>query len=271
MSKRGRKRAETVGVLADLHCGSKWGMLPPDDPSHKQNVGQRYLWECWEWIASNWPRLDLLVLNGDLIDGPQSKSRGHGILTADLSEQAEMAERCLRPLVDKLRPRKIARTAGTPYHEGRDGALKLLDSHLGILQSRVAEECDPFDIDLGGTVVNVKHHPEGSAALYVGTVQDRETIWATIAEHRQGLPEAKILVRSHLHMYGRFDGCGKKHVITPCWQLASAHAKKARYYRWHPTVGGVLLRRDPLDDSGFVIVKTTFPLPKRRAVAYAAL
>ena len=271
MRKRKAALPKTVGILADLHCGSRWGMLSPDDPNHKQNVGQRYLWECWEWLANNWPELDLLVLNGDLIDGCQYKSKGTGVLTTDYSEQSEMAVRCVKYMVDHTKPRKIVRTSGTPYHEGHFGALKQLDGILEIPAQRVAIECDPLDIDLGGTVLNVKHHPEGSAALYVGTVQDRETIWATIAEARQGIPKAQILVRSHLHMDGRFDGQGKTHVLTPCWQLQSAYAKKTRFYRWHPTIGAILLRRDPLDDNGFTVVKTTFPLPKRKAVSYAQL
>jgi hypothetical protein len=273
-----QRQPKTIGILADLHCGSRWGLLGPESEYGKQNPGQRYLWDCWCALAKAWPRLDLLILNGDLIDGKQYRSKGTGVVTADMGEQAEIAEECLAYLIDRVKPRKIVRTEGTPYHEGFDGALKDLDKEFGIVyrkMSRAQKERRVgivHDIELAdGVVLNTKHQPEGSAALYMGTVQDRETLWATITEMKQGLPRADFIVRSHLHTHTRFYGCGKEHVLTPCFQLQSAYAKHRRYYRWHPTVGALLMLYTPIHDHKYIITKQTFPLPTRRAVTYAAL
>jgi len=248
-------------------------MMDPDDEEHRQNVGQKYLWECWLALARAWPQLDLLILNGDVIEGCAQKSYGTGVASVDRSVQAECAVRCVRAFRDINKPTKIIRTEGTPYHEGHhQGGMKAFDHALEIPKRRVAHEMLPFDITLAdGKILNVKHHPEGSAALYVGTVQDREAIWAVIAEQLNGLPRANFLVRSHLHFFGRLDSMGKTHILTPCFQLASAYARKQRYYRWHPVIGGILLRYDPLHDDRYQVVKTTFPLPERKAVAYEAL
>ena len=261
-------KPKKIGIVADLHCGSKWGLLSPDNEEHKQNIGQKYLWDCWLHLAKTWGKLDMLIINGDMIDGKQRKSDGTGILTANLSEQADMAIECVEAFVERTAPTKIIRSAGTPYHEGFDGTLKHFDTRFG-LKRRQVHGLDPFDIVLAdGIIINVKHHPEGAAALYLGTLQDRETLWATITEDRQGLPRAQFLIRSHLHMYGRFDGCGKIHAITPCFQLQTPYAKKQKYYRWHPTIGGIMLKYDEMHDEVYHVVKTTYDLPRRKAVNY---
>lgn len=260
------KRPETIAIMADLHCGSRCGLCHPDSEYGKPNKAQKYLWDCWMWLAENWPRPDLLVLNGDVIDGVQKKSEGTGLHTSKMSEQAEMALECLRTLVDKLKPKKLARTAGTPYHEGFHGATSLIDQALGI---KTLTEMEPLDIELAdGRVLNVKHHPEGGMGLYLGTVQDREALWATIAESRQGLPEATFIIRSHLHIYSRFDGCGKTHVITPSFQLATPWAQKVRYYRYQPSIGAVMLRYNEWDSHKYIVVKKTFKLPKKGATKW---
>lgn len=265
-----RRPADRVGIIADLHCGSKWGLLDPDDAQHKQNVGQRYLWACWLQLAEDFAPLDLLAINADVIDGSEPKSQGTGILTADTSEQAEIAYRCLRAFVNICKPAVIVRTGGTSYHEGFNGALKLLDKSLGITVGRVAEDMNPLNVELeDGHVLNIKHHPEGSSALYTGTVQDRELLWATLVEATKGIPEADIIVRSHLHHYSRFDTARKAHILTPCFQLQSGHAQKQRYYRFRPDIGGVILARTKY--GRYAIVERTFALPKIGAVKYAEL
>ena len=41
------------------------------------NVGQEYLWECWKhFIQDVPPRIDVLVINGDAIDGQNVKEQG---------------------------------------------------------------------------------------------------------------------------------------------------------------------------------------------------
>jgi len=228
------------------------------------------------WIAENWPRPDLLVINGDVVDGGQKKSEGTGVHTAKLDEQVDMADECFGPFLNKMKPRKIIRCAGTPYHEGFHGACRLLDSKYGIKTvGDVHPGCDgmdPFDIELmNGRILNVKHHPEGGMALYFGTMQDRETIWATIAEARQGLPEATFLVRSHFHCHAEFKGCGKHHIQTPAFEWSTPYARKQRYYRYQPNIGAVMLRHTDWDSKNYAVIAKTFKNPTKKAVAYESI
>ncbi len=257
-----RKRRREIGIVSDLHAGSRWGMLGPRSAYGKQNVGQQYLWRCWQQLGREWPRLDVLVLNGDIIDGKQYRSGATGLVTADLGEQTEIAIECVRALVDATRPRAIVRTVGTPYHESHDSVLGALDATFEI-------EVVDIVINLAledGIVANIKHAPEGGGGVYIGSGMDRETLWACLAEAQHNIPRASWLIRSHLHMYARFDGSGKTIVVTPSWQLQAAYAQHKRAYRWIPMIGAVRLSHDPLHDHRYHLCKRTFPVPACKAV-----
>ena len=260
------KAPATVIIASDLHCGSRFGLIDPESEHGRQSPIQKYIWECWMWIAENWPKPDLLVLNGDVIDGEQRKSSGTGIHTSKLSEQVDIAADCLKPFLDKLKPRKIIRAEGTAYHEGFHGAVHLLDKTIGIC---AVTGMEPFDVELmNGRILNVKHHPEGGMALYMGTMQDRETLWATIAESRQGLPEATFIVRSHLHTHAEFKGCGKVHIQTPSFEWSTPYAQKLRYYRYQPNIGAVMLRHTDWDTKNYAVIAKTFKNPVKGVLKY---
>jgi hypothetical protein len=255
------KQIRCVGVLNDLHAGSRCGATPAGW-GDKTNPARDFLLDCRDYLGKKWPKLDLLVLNGDLIDGGQQKSFGTGTWTTDLSEQAEMAESWLAPLLDRLRPQAIIRLIGTSYHEGFNGALKTLDKTFS-----VAKTDDVMDVQLmDGVIMNVKHEPEGGVGLYAGTMQDRELLWASITEPASNLPEAQFIVRAHLHMKGRHDAYNKVHVMCPCFQVQAKYAIHKKYYRWQPDIGGALLTYDPLHDQKYHVTHTTFPLPKKQVI-----
>jgi len=266
------KYPESIGVVADLHCGSRWGLFPPRWSNVRQNVGQRYLWRWWLWHVEKWKEilggkpLDLLVVNGDLIEGKQPRSRSTGLVTADLQEQAEIGALCLKPLVDALRPRKRVRTTGTDYHEGPDNPLPSVDEKFGF---RVVDE---LNVNLERGVLQAQHNPGSCGAIYKGTIIDREILWSVIAAALQKAPDATFIVRSHLHYFHMMQTHSKTFILTPCWQLQTRYARKNRY-RWTPDVGAVLLVRDDTAYGGYRVHVKQVPLPsyERKAVDYATL
>ena len=67
-------QTKAILVVSDLHCGSIYGMLPPDfatqDGAPKvPNAGQKYLWECWLDLAKRVASLPILavVVNGEIV------------------------------------------------------------------------------------------------------------------------------------------------------------------------------------------------------------
>jgi len=276
------KYPNTIGVLSDLHCGSQWGLMPPRWTPPKKNygatveanVGQKYLWEWFIWYAKAWSNvvgkegLDLLIINGDAIDGKQPKPKSTGLITADLQWQAHIAGQCLTQFVDIVRPKKIIRTIGTGYHEQPDNPLPALDKEVGI--SSVDEE---FNIETQTGIIQVQHDPGSGGAIYKGTIIDREILWSIITAALGKAPNANIIIRSHLHYHHTMQTHGKTFILTPCWQLQTSHARKKNRYRWTPDIGGVLLVRDDTAYCGYSVRVKDVPLPEyeRKAVTYDSL
>lgn len=249
---------KTIGFLGDLHIGSYCGLYPVDSlPADKQtHLGARYLMQCWQHLIDHWPELDILFLMGDLIDGKQPKSKGTGIHTGDLGEQAEKAVEVLEPLVQQLRPKVIYRVWGTPYHESYDNVLAIVDKAIGVACTRQV-----IDLQLGDHILNVAHHPASGSAIYQGTVADREALWASIAASYNKTPEARWIVRAHKHYHYLWETDHATMVGTPCWQLPTAWAVKQNYWRFQPSLGGVYMVADKLHDSGYRFVRTKYDMP----------
>jgi hypothetical protein len=264
------KYPRTVGILADLHCGSIWALTPPSWWNDHTLDAVKWMWKCSVALCKAWPKkINLLILNADLCDGKQYRSAGTGLITASIGEQVEIAIECLRPFADKAD--KIIRTEGTGYHETFEGPLAALDKEFGITAPPLDERI-VRDIQLdNGAVLNVKHKPEGEGTLYRGTALDREVLWAAITEYQKRLPHATHLIRSHLHSTAHLRGFGKEINFTPGWCLQPPYAQHKRYYRWIPDIGGTLITADPLGFKGYRVVTTTFDLPMRKACSYADL
>lgn len=231
-----------LGFLSDWHCGSRWGLTPPEYQTAFSPARAAWLWdtwlEFWDWA----PRFDVLFLVGDLIDGKQRRSEGTSLLTTSLREQVDIARAAFRAVPAKKRPKRIIRLEGTNYHESFDGPLAAFDEEFSVWQPRAPEQSMVIDVKLpGGRGLNVKHEPEGSAALYMGTVQDRELLWSKVIEATNHLPTSTFLVRAHLHFAGLHRGFGKLLLNLPCWVLQQPYALKRRYWRWQPSIGGVSL------------------------------
>ncbi len=244
----------TIGFVGDTHCGSHYGLWPLDSLPARGHAGPRYLLKCFQHLTESWPELDLLVLMGDLIDGKQRKSDGTKLFTTKLDEQADGAIEILQPMAAKAK--QIIRVDGTPYHEDFHGACRLIDAALGI---KVAKQV--IDLDLGPGILNIAHHPIGGSTLYNGTQTDKEAIWSRQAASAGKTPSARWIVRAHRHCYHLQDDEQTTVVICPCWELPTPYAKKGNYWKWQPSLGGLLMLADEAEDEGYRFRKTVYPLP----------
>lgn len=259
------KPPRTIVFLNDLHAGSYYGLWPRDRLPRGGHSGPRYLLRCWEQLLAEWPeKVDLLILNGDLIDGPQKKSAGTGVFAVSDKEQVEGAIELLEAWTK--RARVTLRCWGTPYHEGHTDPLFALDLALGIRESR-----QMFDLDLGSGILNIAHHPMGGAALYQGTTTDREALWSTIAGATKRTLTPRWIVRAHHHHFMVQETEHKTVVKSPCWQLATPYATKTSHWRFQPSLGAVMMIADESHHGGYRFVPRLFPLPIRKALSAEAL
>ena len=250
------KPPEYIAFVGDIHAGSYWGLNPSGRlPCGNRAIGPKYLLHCWDELWKWMPaKLDALYLMGDLIDGDQRKSHSTGLFTADISEQAEYAEELLKGPCK--RAAVVRRAKGTPYHESHVNILAALDKELKVKQTAWM-----LDNKLGSHILNVAHHPSGGSALYMGTKVDKEALWSSIAAARGKVHRPRWIVRAHLHEYMNQDTEDCTVVINPAFKLISPYEIKQNYWRWQPTLGACLMRRDSMHPSGYSFIAKTFPLP----------
>jgi len=90
-----------VIIVSDLHCGHIQALAPKrwnDVPTGGRDIMQarKRLWRWWEKEVKALDAVDILLCNGDLIDGRGFRSGSTELLTADLDEQVAMAAECLQ-------------------------------------------------------------------------------------------------------------------------------------------------------------------------------
>lgn len=268
-----------IGVVSDLHCGSIFGMLPPnfltsDGVPKLQNAGQEYLWQCWNATIDYFKKskVDAIVINGDVIDGRQQANRGTELSLPILFDQRDAAIECLRPLAT-LAP--LYSVQGTEYHGDRAGDAaeevgKALNAvrYSGVGTGKWSKEV--LDLDVDGVVLNFAHGISVAGGFYRATAVDREGVWSALAGKEGKVPKADCVIRSHCHFFVHVEHYSKHVAITPCFQLQTRYMRKNSVYRMQPDIGALIVHvdgdakkegRDPI-----WIEKILYPLPAQKPV-----
>jgi len=205
--KRSFKR---VVVISDLHCGHRVGLTPPEfqtkvSGGSRQRISQKFykvqvaLWDAYTDMIKGLGKIDILIVNGDCIDGRGERSGSTELLYVDRNIQVQMAADC----ISYAKSPKILMVRGTPYHTGYSEEY----------EDNIAEKVNAAKIedhawyDINGTILDVKHSV-GSSTIPHGrtTAISKEALWNLIWAERDEQPKADILIRSHVHyMEGRFN------------------------------------------------------------------
>lgn len=229
-----------IVFLADLHCGSRWGLTPPPwngvrDPLHPI---RQAAWAEYERMANLHRDADLVVVAGDVIDGGQTKAEGLGVLTADYREQAQMAAEAL-----SLWPCPLVICRGTPYHVTRGAEWEdVVALELARLGGQVQKIADHLELRFGDIVVSVRHYAGRARLPHTRPAPILREWLEEVVAAREGRRESSphIVVRAHAHYYVAVDGGD--------WLAISLPAL---------CVGGNYVRHVPLGVTHFGIVTLT--------------
>ncbi len=223
---RRKEQAETIErkdrkilVMADPHCGHRCGLTPPqwwDDMAFKWGKLQRTLWDYYIETIELWKPFDLVLVNGDMIDGKAERAGGTQLITTDRYEQADMAVEAIL----KTGCKRVRMAYGTPYHAG------VFEDHENTVRDRlIAKEVDAqikshVFLNVNGREINMKHKIESSSVPYGRLTAllkhiEWNRIWAAMGVQ----PRADILIRSHVHYCeGPADHDGTIGLVTPSLQ-----------------------------------------------------
>lgn len=212
-------------VISDAHCGHRGGLTPPswqyskDDDTNVRGKFGFLQSTVYDWFAKTVKAIgpvDLLVLNGDAIDGRGEGSGGTELLTADWLEQVEIAAECFQ-WIDR---KKTLIVKGTPYHVGKDTDFEEL-----LADKLKATDCGWHEwVDADGVIFDFKHKVGASSVPHSRlTAPSRELLWNQLWAERGLQPKTDILIRSHVH-YHVFGGDARKLCMTtPCLQAWSKY------------------------------------------------
>ena len=204
-------------ILSDMHCGNIAGLTPP---RWKKFRFHTEMWKLYTKMVDSVKPVDILVVNGDAVDGKQRKSGGIDLLTTDRLEQCMMAKEC----IDYVNADKIYITLGTSYHTaGGENWEMILSKMID------ADYCDGrIFLDVNGVVFDFKHFIPGSQiphGRFTAIAGDR--LWNLLWNEKSEQPKADIIVRSHCHY---FVYCGTNQwlaLVTPALQgVGSEYGKK---------------------------------------------
>lgn len=265
--------------LSDIHPGSIDGMLPPDfvtSTGHtvKQNVGQKYTWECWldmiQWATAK--PLDGIAIVGDVVEGKQPKGRGGELCLSLMRDQEDASKAILAPLLTKAKC-KTYFIKGTFYHDDEMGRSVdniaeyfKTEKYEGLGVGTYAKEV--LDLDVDGVIVDFSHGISVSGGLYRAVAIDREALWSALAGKTDGAPKADVVVRGHAHYFVHVEHTSKHALILPAWQLQTSYMRKHSRYRMIPDLGAVVLEIDgaakKLGGDPCLVRKRIYKLPPQR-------
>ncbi|KKN15341.1 hypothetical protein LCGC14_0987020 [marine sediment metagenome] len=213
----GKKKRNFTRVVigGDKHCGHRVGLTPP--PWQSAILGRKYyniqreLWKEFTGIIDYLKPIDVLMMNGDAIDGRGERSGGTELIVTNRQKQVDMAAHC----INYCKAGKVVLTRGTPYHTGKT------EEWEDMLADQVnADKIGDHEFyNINGVIFDVKHNI-GTSTIPHGkfTAIARDRLWNLIWSEYKMQPKADILIRSHVHYYlhlGEVDWDG---YITPALQ-----------------------------------------------------
>jgi hypothetical protein len=274
------KEMKRLVIISDLHCGHRAGLTPPgwqyqdnQDDKERNTFGsqQRAIWNFYAETIDRLKPIDILVCNGDAIDGKGERSGGTEQLESDRAKQVEIAAQC----IDYADAKAKVIIYGTQYHTGKE------EDFEQILGTKVnAGKVGGHEwLDINGLIFDFKHFISSSIIPHGRyTSIARDALWNKIWSMDEMQPNADIIIRSHVH-YHRYAGePGSLMMTTPALQgfgskfgvrmcsgrvdigLISFDIDDNGGYKWQPhLLKAEFLKVHPLSASNLIAQKTSLP------------
>lgn len=221
-----------IVVMGDTHTGNLLGLTPKKYMRGGWGL-ELLIEEYWNWFVNEIPKdIDLLICNGDLIDGEGKKnSKDH--LTTDIDAQVEMAIE----IIETINAKKHIFTFGTPFHTGSS-----YDAEKQIAKNFDADIRTCQKLKLNGINFNIAHTVGKTGTPVGGDIMiKKKMIWSSIYSIMDGDEQPDIIIRSHAHEYRAVGNTLSKAFVCPALQLG--HQDHNQYAR----------RLDGWYDVGFIV------------------
>jgi len=180
-------------IVSDTHCGHLWGLTPPLYWTQYIEDAFKFQKESWTWFTNTISLLkpfDMVIANGDLIDGRGEKSGGTELMVVDRMKQAEMAAE----IINTIEASDVLIARGTEYHVGN---AEQFEDHIA-KHTDAIEIADKIRFKVNGALFDVRHHVGRSTVPWSEiTASLKELVLANLERSE----EVNMLIRSHIHKY----------------------------------------------------------------------
>ncbi len=263
--------SKSVLFLSDLHVGSAYAVCSPNPTigdlgtEYKPNKLQKKLYQTFLWVRDSLAQKPtVLCLNGEPIEGANTKQIGAQTWSTNINDQLNDAERLLKLFSYD----HFIMTRGSGYHVQKDATN--YEETLGHRLNSVpysgyffgSDRIEDYDNNrnkitrtdyfvnfaLNDAVFNATHHIAFSRwESYKPTALAREMANLEYLRGRYWKPQdyPSIIVRSHVHYFVMIRYSSSCGFTTPAWKFPDAHLFRGGLSGTAPSIGAVEVIVEP--------------------------
>lgn len=215
-----------VLVVSDLHAGSNVSVMPDEVyVEHKDhtkanviqaNPLQKVLYAKWVEMCSEVGKVNACYCLGDLVDGPNIKSRGFELWTSNLHQQVETAHE----LLSMVKTSKYYGVQGSYYHTGENTSsdLAVIDKLHGTFGTDLVVQAEGHRMHLCHEI------SYSSSPMTRATAPYGELVGSSRYDKWYG--EFDLLLRGHLHRFLYLYDTDGRIALCPGWKVRDAFVSK---------------------------------------------
>jgi hypothetical protein len=261
------KEISIVG-LGDIHAGSKSAICVPDmelcgGGYFRYSAAQKGLYDAWAGLARDWQNPDILIANGDLIEGQARKESGVPCWSTDLEDQMHCAEL----LINMFHPKQLYIINGTGYHVDAGGKSleNILAEKMGAVKigTGLSVSAEELFLRVGGFTFHAAHHIQVGTGWYRTTPVSRELVFALLNESHKH--KVDVILRSHVHSFVGVEFTRQHGFTLPCWQLQTRYMYKKSALGMVPDIGAIRFR---INNGELKLDKRFFKIPEARPTLF---
>ena len=253
--KLGGRQSQSKSILCtgDNHVGS-WMAVSTLNPilsngeEIKPSKVMKVLNAVWYDVADSlhMPKPNLMVCNGEPIDGSNPKQQGQQSWTSDYEDQMQDYMK----LMKAFHYRQLLFTRGSGYHTttGATNYEEVLANRMNAIKYKAHGGGGATDyyanVEVNGKIFNFSHHIGFSKGLQTrAAALSREM--ANMHYEKDKIGNVDAIIRNHVHYFWHNEGVHTHGIIVPAWKYPDGHLFRGGVAGTTPDIGMVEIIVEP--------------------------
>lgn len=249
-------------LTGDWHCGHEKGLAAPKY-FRPGNPIQRPLWKHFITGIEKYAPFDIVIANGDLIDGNGYRNSGVELLSTDRMVQSEMAISICNEILSRNGSTELLWyfTFGTRSHTGDAEDFELPIAKAFPNPDGIKNYNRLLKISVDGVRFHIRHHIGSSSSPTARTNSlSKEVVWRMMNENMDELDKVDVFIRSHCHYQTILQQYNRLAMTLPALQVDSDYGQ--RRCTGSIDLGFVVMEIEDGSISNIITHKTRQPLLK---------